>query len=150
MTIRLSSGLRDAVVTNYGLGAMLFRGYIQVYSGDQPDSADMPPAGTLLASITQGGLPIPVPGNDAGGLLLQLGAYAGEIINDGTWTLKGVATGTPGWWRFIATPLDAGLLSSTACRMDGAATDSISPAIGQITSATRLELDGFLLTLPHQ
>lgn len=150
MTIRLSSGLRDSIVSNYGLGAMMYKGHIQVYSGAQPASADMPPTGTLLAFVTQDGLPIPVPGDDVGGLMLQLGANAGELVNDGSWVMKGVASGTPGWWRFVAAPIDAGMLSVTACRIDGAVGDSIAPALGPVTPATSETLAGFLLTLPYQ
>lgn len=148
--IRLSSGLRDAVVTNYGLGVMMIKGHIQVYSGVQPASADLSPTGTLLAFITQGGLRTPLPGDDAGGLMLQSGHNAGELINSGEWVLRGVAAGAPGWWRFVAAPMDAGQPSDFLCRIDGSAGDSISPLLPAITTSTVLPLAGFLLSLPHQ
>lgn len=145
MTIRLSSGLRDAVISNFGLGAMLYGGHIQVYSGPQPSSPDLPHPGTLLARITQDGAAVP----GAGGLLLQLGTYPGELRNNGPWVLKGIASGTPGSWRFVGAPADAGQLSATLARLDGAVGESVQDMPPFITPATNLTLAGFLLTLPN-
>lgn len=149
MTLRLSSGLRDAVITNHGLGSLINGGYIQVFSGEQPETADMPPTGTLLATITQEGLPIPIPGSDEGGLMVQLGPAVGELVSLGTWRLRGLAAGDPGWWRFVGSGPDNGAYSSTLCRIDGAATDSIVPALAPITAATDIAMGGFSLSFPY-
>ena len=145
MTIRLSSGLRDAVVTSYGLGAMLLGGHLQIYSGEQPASADMAPSGNLLALVTQGGQPIAT-----GGLRLTYGPKAGELINDGAWVLKGVANGTPGWWRFVGAHPDDGAQSTYFARLDGAVGDSVQDMPALIASTTVLPVGGFLLSLPSQ
>ena len=151
MTLRLSSPLRDAVVSNYGLGAMMTGGHIQVYSGTQPDTADMPPTGTLLAFITQDGLPIALPGeSDDSGLMMQLGTNAGELTNAGSWVLVGKASGEPGWWRFVGEPVDTGAAATTECRIDGAVTDSFSPPLGPISPSTVFALSEFLISLPYQ
>lgn len=146
MTIRLSSGLRDAVITNYGLGAMLFGGHIQVYSGPQPDSADMAPSGALLALVTQDGSPAAT----TGGLKLTYGPKAGELINDGAWVLEGVASGTPGWWRFVGPHPDDGAHSAYFARLDGAVNDSVQDMPALIADMTVLPVGGFLLSLPSQ
>lgn len=52
MTVRLSSGLKDAMASNFGLGAMFVGGEFRIYDGVQPETADMPPNGTLVATIT--------------------------------------------------------------------------------------------------
>lgn len=145
MTIRLSSGLRDAVVTNYGLGAMLFGGHLQIYSGEQPASADMAPSGTLLALVTQDGKP-----TTAGGLKLTYGPKVGELINDGAWVLKGVASGAPGWWRFVGAHPDDGTQSAYFARLDGAVGDSVQDMPALIADTTVLPIGGFLLSLPSQ
>lgn len=148
MTLRLSSGLRDAIATNYGLGRLLNKGYIEVYSGEQPEFADLPPSGELLARITQDGLPPPDDANDAGGLQLQLGASPGDLVNKGAWVMKGVATGSPGWWRF-RTKNDAGDSTQSSYRMDGASGDSMAPT-APITPATATDVVEFRINLPYQ
>lgn len=145
MTIRLSSGLRDAVVTNYGLGAMLFGGHIQIYTGEQPASPDMPPPGTLLGTVTQDGKPVAT-----GGLKLTYGPKVGELINDGVWVLKGIASGAPGWWRFVGAHPDDGAQSAYFARLDGAVGDSVQDMPALIADTTALPIGGFLLSLPFQ
>lgn len=137
MTIRLSSGLRDAVISNYGLGATLFGGRIQIYSGTQPLFADLPPTGVLLATVTQ-----------AGGLQLQLGPRAGDIVNAGEWTLTGLADGTPGWWRFVGPGADDGTESAALPRLDGVVADSVQDMPLTISTSTSIPLAGFILSLP--
>ena len=150
MTLRLSSGLRDAIATNYGLGRLLNKGCIEVYSGTQPEFADLPPSGVLLARITQDGLAPPTAWNEAGGLQLQLGMIAGDLINKGVWVLKGVASGSPGWWRFLVPKHDEGLLSLSSHRIDGAAGDSMTQVPPTITPATVTEVAEFRINLPYQ
>ena len=149
MTLRISSGLRDAVVTNYGLGQMMQSGFIQIFSGEQPLTPDEPPNGVLLAQITQDGLPIPIPGDSAGGLQL-IGGDIGEIVNYGNWIIVGVSGGTPGWWRFVAGNIDPGGYSNTACRIDGSVAECITGLPEFITGSTMLPMSRFSLTLPLQ
>ena len=52
MTVRLSTGLRNAIVGSMGLTGALIRGYIGIYTGSQPASADSPATGTLLGRVT--------------------------------------------------------------------------------------------------
>lgn len=146
MTIRLSSGLRDAVISNWGLGAAMSGGHIQIYTGTQPASADQPPTGTLLARITQDGVPAP----GAGGLKMQLGTNAGDLANLGAWVMRGLADGAPGWWRFVAEPADAGQITTELCRIDGAVGESVQGMPSLITPATNLPLAGFIFSLSNQ
>ena len=145
MTIRLSSGLRDAVISNYGLGAMLFRGHIQIYTGEQPASADMPPSGTLLATVTQDGKAAP----GDGGLQMKLGPTAGDLVHSGAWVLKGVASGVPGWWRMVGPHADAGELSTFFARLDGSVPEGVQDMPPLITAAMVMPVAGFLLSFPN-
>ena len=52
MTLRLSTGLRNAVLDNGSIKDALQGGKILIYTGVQPATADTAPSGTLLATIT--------------------------------------------------------------------------------------------------
>jgi hypothetical protein len=74
MTLRLSSALRNHVLSGGSLKDTLQGGKILVYSGAQPATADAAPTGTLLATIT-----------DASG------SHTAEVLASGTVTLAGSA-----------------------------------------------------------
>ena len=57
MTIRISTGMRNALSANLGYAGALNQGAIDIYSGSQPISADAAPTGTLLGTITVGSSP---------------------------------------------------------------------------------------------
>lgn len=52
MTIRLSTGLRDALNMNLGFAGAFNRSSINIYSGTQPATADAAATGTLLGTAT--------------------------------------------------------------------------------------------------
>jgi hypothetical protein len=52
MTVRLSTGARNGMAARMGFAAMLNQGYIEVYSGSQPATADAAKTGTLLGRFT--------------------------------------------------------------------------------------------------
>jgi len=54
MTIRLSEGLRNRIAQGFGFARSLHNGWIEVYSGTQPVSADALFTGTSLGKITVG------------------------------------------------------------------------------------------------
>ena len=147
MTIRLSSGLRSAVVTNTGVGACTQYGHIRIYSGAQPPTADAPPTGTKLALISADGI-TPVPGTTTGGLELQGSGYPGELVMRGDWVIKGFTTGTPGWWRFVGPAYDNDTSSVYLYRIDGPVGDSLVLGTNTITPATSLAVAAFSLILP--
>lgn len=118
MAIRLSSALRTSMMGSYGLGLMMNYGVIKVFSGPQPDTADAAEQGTLLARVTQNGLPFSYADQTAG-LQLQLGQVAGSVRNLGDWVLTPEADGTPGWWRWCWANPDAGTAYELAARIDG-------------------------------
>lgn len=134
--IRLSTGLRGAMVGDYGLRAMMYRGHIQLYTGPQPESADAAPTGTLLARISQNGA-TPVAGFDVGGLLLTQDPSTLTLLrNQGPWVLTGLANGVPGWWRFVWNLDDPGVASLFYPRIDGSVEDTIARLPAEITSST--------------
>lgn len=76
MSLRSSTGLRQAVAGSYGWRQALANGRLKIYSGTQPATADTAASGTLLATFT-----------------LAAGAYTGETISQASITLGG-ASGT--------------------------------------------------------
>lgn len=144
--IRLSSGLRRSVVTNYGLGSMLNGGRIDIYAGPQPISADIGVVAAPIAVITQDGLL----DSPDGGLLLAQGAVAGTLTHHGLWLMTGIAVGTAAWWRFVGDPEDMGSLdSSSDVRLDGAIGEGFEASgLPTIIPEAVIEIQRFLLTLP--
>lgn len=118
MTIRLSTGLRNAIVGSTGLAGALANGIIEVYSGAQPLSADNAVAGTLLAVYTKDAGAF-TPGSPTNGLTFL--APAAGVLEKSTdnWKAVGLAAGNAGWFRFKGNAVDAGGVSTTALRMDG-------------------------------
>ena len=151
MTIRLSSGMRDAVVSNFGIGALLSSGYIRVYTGVQPETADMAATGQRIGFITRESYNYEPPhANAAGCLQMMLSASVGAICNAYPWELRGRITGVPGWWRFCSTPEDPDDYSTARCRVDGSIEDGFSLFPPSLEAGWRYPLEGFLLTLPAQ
>lgn len=77
MTIRFSTGLRNALAAGLGFQGALNKGYMEVYSGSQPSNADAAATGTKLGIIT-----------------LSSGALTKETRATGTITITGASGGT--------------------------------------------------------
>ena len=141
MTIRVSSGLRASLLSDYGLTAMMNYGVIEVYSGTQPESASFAPTGTLLGYVTNNGDAFQ-PNTTVGGLKLQLSG-TGSLTFDGVWRLKGVDSGEAGWWRWKWNAVDDDGDSTFYPRMDGAVNESLVLADPTITPATDVVITDF-------
>lgn len=154
MAAKLSTGLRAALIGPQSLDAILAGGVIRCYSGQQPASADAPVQGTLLGSVTGGGLSF-TPGSPLNGLQF---VRANEYLMkrpDQSWVFKAVAAGTLGWFRLCGNAADAGGLSTSAIRLDGriALVDSsvdaqMRTAVLQVVPGTEIPLPGFIFAFP--
>lgn len=152
MTVKLSTGFRNALLNNQSFSEIFSAGVIAVYSGAQPASADNAPTGTLLGYITKDGGAF-VPGSPTNGL--NWGAAEGGVIGKNTdnWRLTGAAAGTAGWFRLMGNAADNGLASTTLPRIDGAVAtsggelnlSSLTVAVGSITT-----IDTFNYGIPAQ
>ena len=118
MTVRFSSGLRDAMLNSTGLKGAFTNGVLEIYSGVQPASADDAVQGTLLLTITESGGAF-TPGSPTNGLNFDT-ALEGVIAKAAaeTWSGSGVATGLAGWARLKGNAVDAGGASTTLPRID--------------------------------
>ena len=146
MTIRLSTGLCTLLMTNSGLQRIMQYGVIDLYAGEQPFSADAAPLGTHVARITQDGLTF-VPGSFEGGLYV-VSVLPGELIKYGTWTLKGIASGTATWFRWKGNAADDNQSSQVLPRLDGRIGADMSIETAAITAATQFNIQAFSVVQP--
>lgn len=154
MAVRASTGFANAILGTSSFAGLFLNGSIEMRSGAQPASADLPPTGTLLARITRDG-DAWTPGSATGGL---------QFIRDGRtvqknpahlWMIVGEGTGTVGWFRLVGNALDDGSFSTTLPRIDGAV--GLSGAVGDvqmflpnlsITPATLIPQDSWWYAIP--
>jgi hypothetical protein len=145
MAVRTSPGLRAALLSDYGLLAMMNFGVIEVYSGPQPLSAALAPTGTLLGRVTTGGVAF-VPGSTTGGLEVELDLTLG-LIHVGDWRLTGLASGTIGWWRWMWNSVDPGADSQFFPRMDGAYGESLWLPSDTVSPSTDVAITSFKVNI---
>ncbi len=130
MTIRLSTGARNGLAGSMGFGGMFNRGYMKIFSGSQPASADAAETGTLLGTVTDtsGTLTketratgtITITGA-TGGTINNITVGGKNIIPDGAITVSGDTTST------LATKL------CDAINRNGVMEASVSGAVVTIT-----------------
>lgn len=145
MAIRISSGLRAGMMTVYGFQALMEYGRIDIYTGDPPSSADQPPTGLRVAQITNAGVDF-VQGSTQGGLRL-VSDVRGSVTKSGSWVLRGVATGTAGWFRFKWNARDYNDFSEIIPRIDGRIGEDLFLPTTNMAPHVSFELSDFRLTL---
>jgi len=157
MALRLSTGLRNSLLNGgagEGFRGALNTGFLYIYSGSQPASADSAASGTLLAVIYSN-----YPTNTVG---LSFDAAAdGEVDKAAaqTWSGAAIATGTAGWFRFQALSTDetgtraaAAAASTSSKRFDGSIATSggdINISSTSITSGAVQTVSSLTVTMPE-
>lgn len=111
MTTRVSTGLRNYMAASGSVKAALTGGYINIYSGAAPSSADAAATGTLLCvvSVDDTGAGLNLADTAADGVL----GKASEV-----WSGTNLESGTAGYFRFVESG-DDGSSSSSALRLQG-------------------------------
>lgn len=84
MTVRLSTGLRNALASGKGFGSIFNRGSLNIYSGTQPTTADAAVTGTLLGTVTIA----------SGALTQETQATGTIVITGGSVSVATVTVGT--------------------------------------------------------
>jgi len=148
MSLRLSDTMRNKLLdggASGGIKAGLNAGFIAIYSGSQPSSANTGATGTLLGTVTVNGDGVTGLGFDSasGGVLSKAAAQA--------WKFTGLAAGIAGWYRLYAPGDTITATDPTKPRVDGAIGTSgaelnlsnISIAISQVNT-----VDAFTITMP--
>jgi hypothetical protein len=152
MTIKLSTGLRNAIAGTQGFAGALADGVIEIYTGAQPTTADSAVTGMLLGTVTLAGGAF-TPGSPTNGL--ALGAPVAGVVSKAAdlWQFTGVATGAAGWFRYKGNAVDTGASSTTLPRMDGSIATSggdMNLSNLSITVGAPNTIDAFSFTVPAQ
>ena len=115
MAVKLSTGLRQGVAITGSLKNLLDNGFIRIYSGTEPASADASiGSAVLMNEISAGGTGTPVTweATAPGGVLSKSVAE--------NWTGNIIEGGNPVFFRYVLSS-DTGDASSTAVRIQGSA-----------------------------
>lgn len=145
MALRQSTSVRTALCGTSGLKDIFNGGYIDIYTGGQPASADYAETGSKLVRITIAS------GDVATAGLLWGTAAAGLLPKSGT-AFSGVISlaGVAGWFRLYGTGGTSGS-SASENRMDGnvgvSGSDLVLANTSLVLGAT-LTIDTFTLGVP--
>jgi hypothetical protein len=141
---KFSTGLRNAMLKDSSLAAALALGFIKIYSGAVPATADAALGGAVLLST------ISVNSTGTG---LSLGTPADGVISKAAaeiWSGVNAATGTASFFRYVA-PADTGVASTVEKRVQGtvalAGGDLNISSLG-LTAAATQTLNSFSIALP--
>ena len=120
MALRLSTGLRNAMLGTGSFKTIMQNGVIRVFSGVQPTSADDAEAATVLLeiSVSSGTFTAGTATNGVNFGTPADGALAKSSSE--VWSGVASASGTAGWFRFYANDMTTGA-TTTAARFDGSA-----------------------------
>ena len=132
MTAFVSTGMRNYLAETGSVKAALNLGFIDIYSGTEPASADAAATGTKLLRVSVA----------SSGTGTTLGSSSGGIIpkNSGeVWSGLVLSTGTSGYFRWVEAA-DDGTLSTTQKRLQGkcgtAGAEMLMTALGLTAGAT--------------
>lgn len=145
MAIKTSTGLRSSLLSTGSLRSVLNLGFINIYAGDVPASADAAlGSATLLVTISNA--------STATGLTLEATATAGVIAKEPSEVWSGVngASGVASFYRHVA-PGDDGLESTEQARIQGTAAvfgGDMNLTSTTLTSGATQTIDFYTLSLP--
>lgn len=108
MALRLTDGLRNHILQTSSVEAALTLGFLMIYSGSQPASANDAATGVRLATIAVSG--------GAVGLTFDAIVTAGTLPKAAAevWNGTAGATGTAGWFRFHELDTDKSTTEASA------------------------------------
>jgi hypothetical protein len=149
MTVRISTGMRGKMLDGGATGGIkgsLALGFINIYTGPQPLSADTGATGTLLGTVSV----------DGSGTGLTFDPSVGGVISKAAlenWKFTGLAAGTAGWCRFWPASGNPANTSTTEARIDMAIASSgsdVNLSNISITVGAPNTIDVYQITMPAQ
>lgn len=146
MALKASTGLRNKLLGANPLSTVLANGFIKIYSGTPPATADAAIGGgnTLLSTISVGGV--------GTGLTFETPAVDGILSKNAaeTWQGTNAASGTATFYRHV-TATDTGTLSTTESRLQGAVAlagaDMNLSSVNLVAAAVQ-SIDYYVVALP--
>jgi hypothetical protein len=136
--LKASTGLRNKLLDTGSVKSILALGFIKIYTGAAPDSADDAATGTLLCTISV---------NSTGtGLTFAASAAAGVLSKNGSevWSGVNAAGGTAGYFRHVAVG-DDGTSSTTQARLQG----DVALSGGELNLSNILLVNGATQTVDY-
>ena len=117
--LRLSTGMREKMVSTLTIKELLDGGFMDIFTGSQPLTADAVEPGVKIVRISS-------TSGTAASDGLRFGTALGGVLPITTPIWSGIVktAGVAGWWRFYGTGGTSGVAGSagtngTAIRMDG-------------------------------
>ena len=144
MTIKISTGLRNKILDTGSFKTLFALGFIDIYTGAEPATADAAATGTLLCRVSN---------NSTGtGINFAASASGGVIAKDAgeTWSGVNAASGTAAYFRLVAAGDDA-TLSTTQARVQGSVAvigGDLNLSDVVLVSAATQTIDYFSVALP--
>jgi len=149
MTVKLSTGFRNALCVSSPIIPLMYGGTILVCGGTMPNSPDDALGTSILARITTDGLTF-IPSNTptAAGLTLNW-VSPGYIVMAGNWVLKSTGlSGTATWFRWCWRNTDDNGFSNYYPRLDGDVGDVLIMSDTEITTNRITKVEAFVLSIP--
>lgn len=146
MSLKFSTGLRQAILASNPLRQALANSEIRIYSGPEPVSVDSAIAGSNILLVT-------IRTDANGGLNFAADAPGGALLKnlDEIWQGTVVANGVATFYRHVL-PADTGVGSTTAPRIQGtvgfAGTDMQLSNTNLVIGAIQ-KLEAYSITLPE-
>lgn len=144
MPIQISTGAANAVLATGSLRTTFAAGFLRIYTGSAPATADAAVTGTLLCTISV---------NSSGtGVNFDTAAAAGVLAKAPAevWSGVNAATGTAGYFRHTAAG-DTGALSTTQSRIQGnvgvTGSDLNLTSVSLVNAATQT-IDFYTVAMP--
>jgi hypothetical protein len=143
MAYKTSTGLRNYILSDGSLSSALSGGFINIYSGSAPATADAAVTGTLLCVISLN--------STASGFTLDA-ASGGVIAKKSADILSGVVleSQVAGYYRHVA-PGDSGTLSTSEPRIQGSISTvgaEMNLSSVSLASGATQTVDFYSITLP--
>lgn len=140
MTIQISTAARNAAAKAItDLIDVSGPGFLRIYTGTKPANADTAPTGTLLADFT---LSNPAFGAPSTGVV--------TLDNTPALTVAASASGTAGWFRFLASAAHAGsglgIIDGTVTATGGGGDLTLDSA--SVTSGLNVTVSSGTITMP--
>lgn len=144
MTLKASTGLLNKLLDTGSLKSVFALGFINIYTGAAPASANDAVTGALLCTVSNNSTGI--------GVNFDAAAAAGIIakLNTEIWSGVNAAGGVAGYYRHVA-PGDTGVLSTTEPRMQGAiatAGAELNLSNTTLTNGATQTIDFYTVQLP--
>lgn len=147
MALKASTGLRNKLLDTNPLRTIFNLGFLNIYAGPVPSSADDALVGgthTLLCQISNN--------NTTTGITFAASASGGAITKNAgeTWSKAAAATGTAAFYRLV-TASDTGASSTTEARVQGTCGTSgadLNLTSLSFTASTVYSIDSYSVSIP--